>query len=333
MSDPRPSLPPAPGPTRRAVMAGAAGLAAATALRPLAARAAASLSVVATTGMIADAARAVAGDVAEVATLIGPGVDPHSHRQTRADVLALTRADLVLWNGLYLEAQLEELMAELAARKPVVAVAEAVPAGLLLADADYPDRRDPHVWMVPALWTHAGAAVRDALAALLPEAAEALAARADDYAGQLMRLDAYARETLATVPERARVLVTAHDAFSYFGRAYGFEVEGVQGVSTESEAGLRRIEELVALIVDRGVRAVFVESAVSDRNVRALVEGAAARGHEVVVGGRLFADAMGAQGSYEGTYPGMVDHNVTTIARALGGIAPVAGLNGRLGGA
>jgi manganese/zinc/iron transport system substrate-binding protein len=134
------------------------------------------------------------------------------------------------------------------------------------------------------------------------------------------------------VPPDARVLVTAHDAFNYFGQAYGFEVVGIQGISTESEAGLNRVGELVDLLVDRQVRAVFVESSVSDRNVRALIEGAAARGHEVTIGGELYSDAMGEPGSYEGTYLGMIDHNVTVIAGALGAEVPERGMDGRLAG-
>jgi manganese/zinc/iron transport system substrate-binding protein len=291
------------------------------------------LAVAATTGMVADAARAVGGAQVAVQALMGPGVDPHGYRQTRTDVLALSRADLILWNGLYLEAQLEELMADFSARKPVVALAEAVPVARRRGHDDYPDRHDPHVWMDPALWTLAAGAARDGLAALRPEAAADFAGGFEAYAAELDALDAYTREILDTVPEQARVLVTAHDAFGYFGSTYGFEVLGVQGISTEAEAGLARIEELVDTLVSRGVPAVFVETSVSERNVRALVEGAAARGHEVAVGGSLYADAMGEAGTYEGTLVGMLDHNATMIARALGGRAPERGMRGRLGGA
>lgn len=291
---------------------------------------AARLSVVATTGMIADAARAVGGDLVEVRALMGPGIDPHSYRQTRSDIAALTRADLVLWHGLYLEAQMEEFLLRLGARVPVVAVGEAVPEAERIAHADYAGRFDPHVWMVPDLWRSVVARIAGALRAARPEGQEVLAANARAYIAELARLEAYARDVLASVPEAARVLVTAHDAFGYFGRAYGFEVEGIQGISTESEAGLARIGELVGMLVARRIGAVFVESTVSDRNMRALIEGAAAQGHAVRIGGELFSDAMGLAGSYEGTYPGMIDHNVTTIARALGGTAPARGMNGRL---
>jgi len=295
---------------------------------PALARAEGPLGVVATTGMIGDTARVLAGPGATVRALMGPGVDPHSYRQTRSDIAALVNADLTLWHGLYLEAQMEEFMAGLAAHRTVAAVAESIPRDRLLSHDQYPDRFDPHVWMDPVLWTTVSAAIAEALAASRPDlpAPNALG----PWQADLLALDAYAREVLAGIPEESRVLVTAHDAFKYFGRAYGFEVQGIQGISTESEAGVARIEQIVTLLVERRVRAVFVESSVSDRGLRALVEGAAARGHEVVIGGRLFSDAMGAPGTYEGTYLGMIDHNVTLIARALGGTAPDAGRLGRL---
>ena len=290
--------------------------------------AASSVNIVATTGMIADAARRISG--AGVTGLMGPGVDPHSYRQTRSDIAAMVRADLVLWHGLRLEAQLVDFMADLSRRVEVEAVAEAIPADRLLAWAGYADHHDPHVWMDPMLWLEAVTAVEAALIRVIPERAEEMAENAAVYRAEIEALDAYAREALSSVPEEARMLVTAHDAFSYFGREYGLEVEGLQGISTESEAGLARIGELVDVLVTRKIKAVFVESSVADRAMRALVEGAAARGHTVAIGGELYSDAMGVDGTYEGTYPGMIDHNVTLIARALGGDAPARGLTGKL---
>jgi manganese/zinc/iron transport system substrate-binding protein len=288
------------------------------------------LKVVATTGMIADAAREIGGDAVEVRALMGPGVDPHAYRQTRTDILAATKADLVLWHGLYLEAQMEEFLLRLGQKRKVVAVGEAVPEALLIGHEDYAGRFDPHVWMAPDIWVHVIAAVRDALIDVRPEHRAAFEANAEAHLVEIAGLSAYSSEALSTIPDAGRVLLTAHDAFNYFGETYGFEVIGIQGISTESEAGLNRIGELVDLLVERGISAVFVESSVSDRNIRALIEGAAARGHQVVVGGELFSDAMGAEGTYEGSYIGMIDHNVTTIARALGGDAPERGMNDRL---
>jgi len=288
------------------------------------------LAVVATTGMIADAATRVGGDRVAVRALMGPGVDPHTYRQTRSDIAAMAAADAVFWHGLYLEAQLEEFLVELGRHKPVVALAEALPKGELLEHDTYKGRFDPHVWMDPRLWKGVVVATRDALTNLDPAGKAQFEANAAAYLAEIDALADYGDRVLASVPESARTLVTAHDAFNYFGRAHGFEVMGIQGISTESEAGLKQIEGLVGVLVDENIGAIFVESSVSDRNVKALIEGAAARDHTVVVGGELYSDAMGAPGTYEGTYLGMIDHNVTTIARALGGDAPQAGANGRL---
>ncbi|WP_411572454.1 metal ABC transporter solute-binding protein, Zn/Mn family [Tropicimonas sp. TH_r6] len=314
---------------RREILVLGAGAAAAMAL-PGTAHAAAGLKIVATTGMIADAAARIGGPAVEVRGLMGPGVDPHSYRQTRTDIVAMTKADLVLFHGLYLEAQMEAFFQKLARKGTVVAVGEALPRDLLLGHADYDDKFDPHVWMVPEIWVQVIPVIRDALSDAMPEAVDEFAANADAFVQEVTGLGGYARKVLATVPEQSRVLVTAHDAFNYFGRDYGFEVLGIQGISTESEAGLNRIGELVELLVTRDIGAVFVESSVSDRNIRALIEGAAARGHEVSIGGELFSDAMGETGTYEGTYLGMIDHNMTTITRALGGEAPERGMVGRL---
>mgnify|MGYP000559905431 CR=1 FL=1 len=305
----------------------------ATALFPLllsATAALAQISVVATTGMIADTARQIGGDNVEVRALMGPGVDPHAYRQTRSDIVAMTRADLVLWHGLYLEAQMEEFFEDLSRRRTVVAVAANLPRDLLLGHEDYDNRFDPHVWMVPDLWQQVALAVRDALIDADPDNAALYMANAEAFSAQLETVSDYSAQVLSTVPQDQRVLLTAHDAFNYFGNAYGFEVLGIQGISTESEAGLARIAELVDLLVNRNIRAVFVESSVSDRNIRALIEGAAARGHDVQIGGELFSDAMGDPGSYEGTYIGMIDHNVTTITLSLGGTAPNRGMTGQL---
>lgn len=295
-----------------------------------AALAEAPLSVVTTTGMIADAAQQIGGDAVNVRALMGPGVDPHAYRQTRSDIVALANADLVLRHGLYLEAQMEDFMRELGEGGTVVSVAEGLPRELLIGHDHYEDKFDPHVWMDPNLWRRVVGVVRDALIAARPGDEAVFRANAEAHLAELTALSDYTARVLSSVPDDRRVLVTAHDAFNYFGQAYGFEVVGIQGISTESEAGLRRISELVDMLVDRRIGAVFVESSVSDRNIRALIEGAAAQGHEVVIGGELFSDAMGEPGTYEGTYLGMIDHNATVIAGALGGEVPDKGMQGLL---
>ncbi|MCY3984326.1 MAG: zinc ABC transporter substrate-binding protein [Roseovarius sp.] len=303
-------------------------------LGPASAKAAtAPLKAVATTGMIADAIGRVGGGLVEVKSLMGPGVDPHSYRQTRSDIVSMTRADMVFWHGLNLEAQMEEFLVRLSRRGGVIAVAETLPGELLIGHPDYQGRYDPHVWMVPDLWKNVVRTVEDALKLRMPGHATEIAENSNLYIGEIDRLGSYVRSILDTVPKTRRVLLTAHDAFGYFGRAYGFDVVGIQGISTESEVGLNRMRMLVEMIVERDVKAVFVETSVSDRNVRALIEGAAARGHEVKLGGELYSDAMGKSGTYEGTYMGMIDHNATTIAGSLGGVVPPHGMNGMLAAA
>lgn len=312
--------------SRRGVLAGGLGLA----LGCRIASAQAPKRIVATTGMIADAVAQVGGARVAVTALMGPGVDPHTYRQTRSDIAAMTRADAVIAHGLHLEAQLDAFLAELGRRKPVTLIAETLPKERLIAAGEQARRFDPHIWMDPRLWREIVTAVRDTLTRLDPAGTATFKANAERHVAEIDALATYADRALASVPAAARALVTAHDAFSYFGRAYSYEVHGIQGISTESEAGLKQIEDLVKLIVERRIGAIFIESSVADRNIRALIEGAAAKGHKVDIGGELFSDAMGAPGTYEGTYIGMIDHNVTVITRALGGAAPERGLNSRL---
>ena len=280
--------------------------------------------IVCTVGMITDIVGNLAGDYAEVEGIIGEGIDPHLYKPTRGDVIKLSQADVVFYNGLLLEGKMTDVLAGFASKgKLVKAVTEAilVETDYLLDKDDGSAYTDPHVWMDVSGWLRAIPVVAETLAVYDPENAEAYHSKATFYAEQLEALDAYAKEAMSTIPESQRVLVTAHDAFQYLGRAYGIEVRGIQGMSTESEAGVRDLEDLVDFIVERQIPAVFVESSVADKNVRALVEGARARGHAVIIGGSLFSDAMGQAGSYEGTYIGMIDSNVTTITNALGGHA------------
>ena len=285
--------------------------------------------VVATTAMIGDVAREIAGESARVEVLIGTGIDPHQFRATRSHTAMVARADLVIANGLRLEAKLLEALERGSGRDKLLLVGERVDPDVLLRDAQT-DEPDPHLWMDPVLWGQVAALIAAELTELMPQHAEQIAENTQAYLAELDSLHAYATTVLGSIPEQQRLLVTAHDAFGYLSQRYDIEVEGIQGLSTDSEAGLNRIETLVDRLVAREVRAVFVETSVSDRNVRSLIQGAAAQGHTVAIGGELFSDAIGESGTYEGTYIGMIDHNVTVIARSLGGVAPEAGMNGRL---
>jgi len=288
--------------------------------------------VVCTVAMIADIAHRIGGEHVQVVALMGSGVDPHLFKPTRSDIALLSDADLILANGLVLEGKMGETFDRLAASgKTVVRVGEVVhDAERREMQRETGTHPDPHVWMDPNLWSRASERIRDALVALAPANKDEFTARAAEVAADLARLHEYAATAFDTIPAESRVLITAHDAFSYLGQRYDLHVEGIQGISTESEAGLRDLERLADLIASRRIKAVFVETTVSERTIAALVKAARDKGHDVRIGGSLFSDAMGKPGTYEGTYVGMIDHNVTTIVRALGGVAPERGMNARL---
>jgi manganese/zinc/iron transport system substrate-binding protein len=276
------------------------------------------LKVVATTTIVGDLVREVAGDHVELATLMGAGVDPHLYKPSAGDVRTMARADVVVYNGLHLEGKMTEVLEEMGGRDvETIAVAECVPEDRLLPVEGFDTMHDPHIWFDVELWQEAAACLRDELMRIDPGNADGYQQRGDAFITQLDELHRWVAERVATVPPERRVLVTAHDAFSYFGRAYGVEVRGLLGVSTAAEAGTADVQELAAVISDRGLPAVFIESSVSPRFVEALVEAVASRGGEVVVGGSLYSDALGSPGSPTATYTGTVRANVETIVAAL----------------
>ncbi len=287
--------------------------------------------IVTTVGMVTDIVRQVVGDRAEVIGLLNEGVDPHLYHPTRDDVQKLSAADIIFYGGLFLEGRMEESLRKLKqSGHPVHAVGESLDPATLRKPREFEGHFDPHVWMDVTFWSQCVDAVAKGMSKFDPEHADEYRQRADSYRKQLNQLDAYVRKVMESIPQEQRVLVTAHDAFGYFGRAYGIEVKSVQGISTESEAGVADVNALVDFLVARKIGAIFVESSVSDKGLRAVIEGAGQRGWAVRVGGQLFSDAMGQSGTYEGTYIGMLDHNATTIAHELGGQTPQGGLNGKL---
>jgi len=291
----------------------------------------ANYTIVTTCGMVTDIVREVAGDKAKVQGLMGEGVDPHLYKPTRDDVVKLLQADVVFYSGLMLEGRMTDTFLKVARKgTPVFAVTELLDEKFLLEPREFAGHTDPHVWMDVKGWMDAVKVVARSLGEVDPDNAAYYKLNADRYVAELAKLNDYAKQSLSSIPKDRRVLITAHDAFNYFGRAYGIEVRGIQGISTESEAGVADINKLVDYLVQRKIPAIFIESSVSDKNIKALVEGSNSRGHAVRIGGQLFSDAMGKPGTYEGTYIGMIDHNVTTIARALGGQVPERGLNGKL---
>ncbi len=275
-------------------------------------------TIVTTTGMVRDMVLAMVGSDADVQAIMGAGVDPHLYQPTRGDSVKLLNADIVVYNGLHLEGRLGEVMERRnKTGGTTIAVGELLgPEQLMSADAGV---HDPHIWMDVALWSEAAGLLAEQLAAALPDHAGAIRDRSAAYRQQLAQLDQWGASAIESIPPSQRVLVTAHDAFRYFGRRYGVEVHGVQGVSTASTAAISDINRLVDLIVTKSVPAVFFESSVSPRQVKAIVEGAQQHGHNVSSDSTLLSDSMGADGTPQGTYVGMMQHNFRTIATALGG--------------
>ena len=274
-------------------------------------------TVVATTGMIGDAAKRIAGEAATVSSLMGPGVDPHVYSPTEGDGRRLSRAKVILYNGLHLEGKMGTVLQRLRSRAVVAAVADVIPKDRLLAPPEYEGSYDPHVWFDVDLWTLVVDEVGRVLIDALPEHRDVLQVNLGGYRHELVELQAWVEKQVASVPVEQRVLVTAHDAFGYFGRRYGFAVIGLQGISTAAQAGLADIERVVAEIVERKVKAIFIESSVPRQTIEAVQASCASRSHTVNIGGELYSDALGPVGSGADTYIGMVRHNVTTIVEAL----------------
>ncbi len=288
------------------------------------------IHAIATVGMVADLIKHVGQEHVEVTQIMGPGVDPHLYKANRDDVQSILEGDLVFYSGLMLEGKMIDTLVKLGRKKTVVAVTEALDESLLLEPEEFAGHYDPHIWMDVSAWAKCLPVIADTLSERDSKHATEFRAAAESYQAELMKLHQYGLDCIASIPAESRVLITSHDAFNYFGRVYGLEVMGVQGISTESEAGLQRINEFVDLIVERKIKAVFVESSVPRKNIESLIDGAKSRGHAVRIGGELFSDAMGSPETYEGTYLGMLDHNITIVTLALGGQAPETGLMGKL---
>jgi manganese/zinc/iron transport system substrate-binding protein len=278
------------------------------------------IHIVTTTGMIADITKNVGGDRVQVTALMGPGVDPHLYKASEGDVIRLQEADVIFYNGLHLEAQMGDVLERLNDFGiKTVAVADKIDRSLLLSPPEFQGNYDPHIWFDVTLWMKAVVQVRETLMEIDPSSRSTYEANADAYLAELEGLHQDVLEQASTVPAGQRILITAHDAFNYFGRAYGFEVRGLQGISTEAQAGTADVQALADFIVEKQIPAIFVESSVPQRNVEAVQAAVQAQGFEVKIGGSLFSDALGSEGTPEGTYIGMVRHNIDTIVTALAG--------------
>ena len=273
--------------------------------------------VVTTIGMITDIVKNVGGDRVEVIGLMGPGVDPHLYKPSAGDVQKLNSASLIFYNGLHLESKMADVLAKMSGDTKTIAVTDTVDRSLLLKPPEFEGQYDPHLWFDVTLWMKAVGKVRDTLSEFDPDNTLMYWSNAQRYFAKLAELHEYVQTQSERVPVEQRVLVTAHDAFNYFGNAYGFEVRGLQGISTATEAGIADVQGLATFIAERRIPAIFVESSVSARSLEAVKAAVKAKGFDVKIGGELFSDAMGNEGTPEGTYIGMVRHNIDTIVRAL----------------
>jgi len=269
--------------------------------------------VVATTTMLGDAMEAMLDTTVEVVTLLGPGIDPHVYNPTKKVLDNLAEADMVVSHGLHFEGRMQDIFEKISRKKPVIFLGDALPKSKLIKPEDAGDFFDPHIWSDVVLW-------KDALEASIPQLEESGFYNKDGanrYLTQVDELHAYASSRIQSIPEENRILLTAHDAFSYFARAYGLEVVALQGISTVAEYGIKDVEKMVNLIVDREIKAVFAESSISPRSMEAVMSGVRQRDREVKLGGILYADAPGEVGSGAETYITMVKHNVDEIVSAL----------------
>jgi len=289
-----------------------------TANRPVSNLGDRTINIVTTVGMIADAAQNVGGERVNVTALMGPGVDPHLYKPTASDVQTLENADIIFYGGLELEGRMTDVFVKLArSGKPTFAVSEEIDPDKLRQPIEFEGKYDPHIWFDVTLWQEAVRKINQELQTLDPAHAAFYQQNTDAYLKKLEALHQYVKEQIANLPENSRVLITAHDAFGYFGQQYGMEVRGLQGTSTATEAGAKDVQDLADFIIQRQIKAIFVESSVPQTTIEAVQKAVQAQGWDVKIGGELFADAMGAAGTPEGTYIGMVRHNVDTIVSSL----------------
>jgi manganese/zinc/iron transport system substrate-binding protein len=274
------------------------------------------IMVTTTTSQVADAVKNIGGEKVIVKSLMGPGTDPHLYKASQGDIAKLQDADMIFYNGLHLEGKMLNIFEKIGEKKPTVAIADRIKEKDLLKD-NQNGSIDPHIWFDIDLWTEAVTSIEEELSKFDPENKDLYQQNAKLYLSKLAELKKFAFEKIAEIPDHQRVLVTAHDAFGYFGRAYDIEVLGLQGLSTDAEYGLGDVKLLVDLLVERNIKAVFIESSISERSINAVMEGAQKQGQIVEIGGQLYSDAMGEAGTEEGTYIGMYKHNIDTIVNAL----------------
>jgi manganese/zinc/iron transport system substrate-binding protein len=274
-------------------------------------------TIAATTSIIADVVQNLVGDQVKVVSLMGPGVDPHLYKASQGDVQLLQNADMILYNGLHLEGKMSEILEKLGRVKSVTAVSDGLDSSLIRTINQSANVHDPHIWFDVNLWRSGVIYISSEIKIKFPDLASNIDQNTKVYLGQMDSVLLLCNNMIANLPKEKRILITSHDAFEYFGRSNGFEVRGLQGISTLSESGLKDVTEMVNFIINKNVKAVFVENSVPQKALRSVIDGCKSKGHDVVVGGELFSDALGASRTPEGTYLGMIEFNIRTIVNAL----------------
>ena len=274
--------------------------------------------VVTTTTVVTDLVESIGGEAVSVEGLMGPGVDPHLFKASAGDVVLMAEADIIIYNGLHLEGKMGDVFEQMRSLQiNTVAVAEGIPDSLLIESELFQGNYDPHIWLDASLWKQAAADVVEALVTVDPAHADTFHSRYARFAASLDEMDQYVRQEVSVIPSAQRVVITSHDAFGYFGKAYGFEVLGLQGITTAAEAGTADVRRIASVVTERRIPAMFIESSVSSRGIEAVREAVRARGFEVIIGGTLYGDALGEPASATGSYLGMLRHNTDTIVEAL----------------
>lgn len=274
------------------------------------------LNVVTTTSMITDLVKNIGRDHINLQGLMGSGVDPHLYKASEGDVSKLANADIIFYNGLHLEGKLVEVFEKMKTIK-TIAISDALDKSTLIGSEYFASNYDPHIWFNLDYWIQATTFVVNKLSESVPEQKSAFETNGKNYIKQLQTLKTTIKTAIETLPKENRVLVTAHDAFNYFGKSFDFEVVGLQGISTATEAGVQDVQKLSSFIIEKKVKAIFVESSVPKRTIEALQAAVNSKGHDVTIGGSLYSDALGNAGTTEGTYIGMFEYNVNTIVNAL----------------
>ena len=274
------------------------------------------LNIVTTTSMITDLVSNIGGEHINLQGLMGSGVDPHLYKASEGDVSKLVNADIIFYNGLHLEGKLVEVFEKMQNKK-TIAISDALDTKTLIGSEYFASNYDPHIWFNVDYWEQAASYVTKILSEAIPDKKDIFETNRNNYLKQLQELKKELKITIDSLPEEKRVLVTAHDAFNYFGKSFGFEVVGLQGLSTATEAGVQDVQNLSSFIIEKNVKAIFIESSVPKRTIEALQAAVNSKGHNVIIGGSLYSDALGNAGTVEGTYIGMFKYNVNTIVNAL----------------